>query len=164
MEYLAENWGGFVGVLGVIVSAAGLWYAVLARRAARSAEGAANDARRALSRKLSSVEIERAVALIDRVKGLHRQSYWDRALELYPELRRALTEIHASMPEDLDAIRDIVLESVSWVIAIEHIVSRALYANTEPDDAAGLDDALTRIQQNLETLQSSDLHRRQREG
>ncbi len=160
MEYLVENWGNFVGVLGVIVSAAGLWYAILARRAARSAEQAANEARRALSRNLSSVDIERAVALIDRIKALHRRGNWEWVLELYPELRRTLTEIHASMPEDLDEIRSTVFESISWVVGIENKVSRALYANTEPDDAAGLDDTLTRIQQNLETLQSTDVHRR----
>lgn len=55
MVYFVENWGGLVGVLGVIVSAVGLWYTRRNRRAAKSVEEAAKNSRQALTRTLRLV-------------------------------------------------------------------------------------------------------------
>ena len=96
------DWLGLaVGIGGLVASIVGFVFAFLARRAAKSAEQAANEARQALSRNLSSVDVERAVALINRLKDLHRYRNWNQALGEYQVLRRTLIEISASIPMSL---------------------------------------------------------------
>ena len=155
MDYFLENWGSFVGVLGLLASVGGLVYALLARRAAKSAEQAAREARQALSRNLSSVDIERAVELINRLKELHRQKSWNQAIWVYQILRRTLSGIQASMPEGLEQTRKSVEDAIPQITYMENQVSRALHGNVEPDDAPGYDTVLNAIQQELEILQSN---------
>ena len=162
MDYFLENWGNFVGVLGVMVSAVGLWYAFKAHRAARSAKQAAEKAstetRRTVSRSRRSVDTGRAIALINRLKVLHRNRDWGYALELYQELRSTLSDIHASMPDDLAETRDAVADAIHKIREIEDEVNRALYENREPNDVPELNVILNDIQRNLQRLQSTDLY------
>ena len=154
MDYLVENWGSFVGVLGLLASVGGLVYALLARRAAKSAEQAAREARQALSRSLSSVDIERAVALINHLKDLHRQRNWNQVLGEYQTLRRTLLEIRSGIPATLAVFRDTIGSAVAQVTLMANRVNRSLVENSEPEDPAELDEILNDIQQELETLQS----------
>ena len=73
MDYVVANWDSFVGVAGLVASVTGLIVAFLARRASKSAEQAAREAHRAVTRTLSLVDIERAVALIRHLKEVHYQ-------------------------------------------------------------------------------------------
>ena len=154
-----------VGIGGLMAGTLGLWFAFLAyrsaklaERAATSAEEAANSARteaqRALSRNLSSVDIERAVALINRLKELHRQGNWGAALSLYQDLRRTLSEIRGSLPTNLDEFRDKINNAVPLVRTMEDQVSRAEFESTGLADAPELSAILNAIQQDLETLQT----------
>ena len=160
MDYFLENWGSFAGVLGVMVSAFGLWYAFKAQRAAKSAEKAANEARQALSRNLSSVDIERAVELINRLKELHRQGSWNQAVWVYQILRRTLSEIRASMPAEanLKQFREVIADGILRVTDMGNQVNRAMRQNGEPEDVPGFDEILNTLQQNLETLQSNMMY------
>ena len=108
MDYVVANWGSFVGVAGLVASVGGLLVAFLARLAAMSAEQAAREARRAVTRTLSMVDVERAIALIGRLKEVHRQRNWDYALGLYPDLRRTLSEVGASAPASLAQYPDFI--------------------------------------------------------
>ena len=154
-----------VSIGGLIAGTFGLWFAFLAhrsaklaKRAATSAESAANSARReaqrALTRDLSTVDIERAIALINRLKELHRQGNWGAALSLYQDLRRTLSEIRGSMPKNLDQFRDKINDAVPQVTTMEDQVSRAEYESTGLEDAPELSAVLNAIQQDLETLQT----------
>ena len=155
-----------VGIGGLIAGTFGLWFAFLAHRSAKlaeraaaSAEDAANSARmeaqNALTRHLSSVDTERAVALINRLKELHRQRNWGAALWLYQDLRRTLSEIRASIPTNLDQFHDAINDAVPQVTTMEDQVSRALHESTGLEDASELSVILNAIQQDLETLQAS---------
>ena len=161
------DWSAFgIGAGGLIASIAGLIFAYLASRAAKSAkdaassaEGAANaartEARRTLSRNLSSVDIERAVSLITRLKELHRQENWGAALWLYQDLRRTLSEIRASMPTDLDQFHNVIDKAVPQVRTMEDQVFRTVHDGSGPEDTPRLSEILNAIQQDLETLQGN---------
>ena len=157
---MIDNWGGFVGLLGFLASVGGLAYAFLARRAAKSAEQAAREARLAITRTLSVVDIGQAEALIGRLKDVHHRRNWDYALGLYPELRRMLNDIVASVPDNFAPHGDFINRAVPQVTALENLVGRARYENEngEPEDIPSLDEALTEIQQSLETLRSSIIY------
>ena len=160
MDYLIGNWGSFVGLLEFLVSIGGLVYAFLARRAAKSAEQAAREARQALTRSFSSVDIERAIALIGRLKDIHDRRNWDYALGIYPDLRRVLSQISESIPSDLSEYRNSVSRAVPQITTMENLVrrSRDEEEGGEPEDIASLDETLNEVQQDLEALQSSMIY------
>ena len=160
MEFLSENWGNIVGLLGLLASVGGLVYAFLARRAAKSAEVAAKEARSAMSRAISSIDVERAVALISRLMELHRQGNWDYAFTLFQVLRRTLSEIASGIPTDLNHHQDKIRQAIPEVSAMANLVNRLrhLGESGEPVDTLRIDDRLNAIQQDLELLQSDMLN------
>ena len=161
------QWAGSVlGLLGLIVSAFGLRYAVLAHRAANlaknaaaSAEDAANSARRetqrALGRSLNSRDIGDAVALINILKALQLQGAWPSALWLYQELRKSLTVIRGNLPAGFGQFINLIDEAVSQILAMEDLVTRSLHRNEQPDDPPELNATLNGIQQELQVLRSN---------
>ena len=135
----------------------------MARRAAKSAEEAARDAHAAVTRSLSLVDVERAVALINRLKEIHRRGNWEYALGLYQELRRTLSEIGASIPGNWSEPRGNIRGAIPQLTALENLVSRSFYENEnrEPEDIPKLDETLSHIQQSLESLQSQIVYERE---
>lgn len=79
-------------------------------------------------------------------------------MELYQELRSTLSDIHASMPDDLAEIRDTISEAIRRITELEDEVNRASYENREPTDVPQLDGVLSDIQEKLERLQSTDIY------
>ncbi len=157
-------WNLGVGIGGLVAGSLGLYFAYLAHRSAElakgaaiSAEDAANaariEARQALSRNLSSVDIGRAIELLNRLKDVHRQGSWASALWLYQDLRRTLSEIRASMPADLEQFHDTIDAAVPQVTAMENQVDRDLLEGTKPEEPQRLNRVLNEMQQELETLQ-----------
>ncbi len=160
MDYFLENWGSFVGVMGFLASVGGLVYALLARRAAKSAEQAAREARQAVASTLSSIDVGRAIALIGRLKEIHYLRNWDYALGLYQDLRRTLSQIAESMPDNLVQHRGFINSAVPQITVMENMVRRSRYESEdgEPEDISSFDDALSELQQALEKLQSSMMY------
>ena len=154
MEYLADNWGSLSSGLGVLLSAAGVVYAYLARRAAKSAEAASREARQAIAQTLTAADLQRAVALVERLLSYHRAGRWSVALERYGELRQMLQDIKAYLPEGNEAIRKQLSASISEITEIISQVTQAVYNGAAPDNANSINDALSAIQQNLEELAS----------
>ena len=161
MGYFVENWGNFVGLLGLLASVGGLFYACLARRAAKSAEKAAREARQALTRTISAIDIERAKAIIDRLMEVHLQGNWDYALGLYQDLRRTLSEIEAGIPIDLMDYRNSVRQAIPQITAMINLVNRSRdgSGDTVSDNVSNRNEILNGIQQSLIMLQSDMLHK-----
>ena len=151
MDYLVENWGSFVGVLGLLASIGGLVYALLARRAAKSAEQAAKEAQNSISQTLCLVSTQRAIALVARLSALHRESRWDAASELYQELRMALNDIDGTMPYYLRHFRPLINRGIGQLELIQSHVYNAVENNLVPPDFT---DSLKSIQTTLEALMS----------
>ena len=91
MEYFLVNWGSLVSLVSLIITVimAGIakWRASQARASATAAETASIEARSAITRVLTIVDLERAIALVQRLKVLHREAKWEACLEHYPVLR-----------------------------------------------------------------------------
>ena len=166
MEFLSENWGNLVGLLGFLASVGGLVFAFSACRAAKSAENAAIQARQALTRTISSIDVERAVALINRLMEVHRRGNWDFALALYQDLRRTLSEIASGVPPELRPHGESIRGAIPQVTTISQLVNQHRYQpeSGEPIDIPRIDDSLNSIQQYLELLQSDMLSLEQSRG
>ena len=151
-----------IGVGGLAASIAGLIFAFLARRAAKSAEAAATEAsqetRRSVSRSRRTVETGKVIFLINRLKALHRSGDWEYALELYPELRSGLSDIQASIEEELVELRDDLADAILKIRGIEDEVNLARYERREPANVPRVDGILNDIQQSLQRLLGTDVH------
>ena len=77
VEFWSVTWGDIAAIVGIIVSLGGLGWAIKEARGARSASEAANEAasetRDQIARHLQTVDLQRAIGLIERIKTLHRQ-------------------------------------------------------------------------------------------
>ena len=154
MDYLADNWGSLVGVLGVLLSAAGVVYAYLARRAAKSAEAASEDTRRAVIRTLNLADLQRTIALIDRLKDRMMDEDWSAALELFSAVRSMLSDIRATIPpgsEDLEPLANAMEQITRFESRVRHW---SLRQSSDADDISEVNDGLTAIQGNLEQMRS----------
>lgn len=154
MDYLADNWGSFVGALGALLSAFGVVYAYLARRAAKSAEAASREARQAIAQTLTAADLQRAVDCIQRLHLYQRQREWGAAVELYHNLRQILNDILAYLPESEESSRQTIADAVSEITDLLRDINRRETSGS-PDDAVGyLTDSLIIVQEKLEEMAS----------
>ncbi len=160
MDYWIAWLGIGIGAGGLVASIVGVLFAFLARRAAKSAEQAATDARTALVRSISSIDVGRAINLVSRLKEVHFQGNWDYALGLYQELRITLSEIRASVANDWPESYENIGKAIPQLTAIENMVDRSRYESGSggPENIPKIDETLTEIQQSLETLLGSMIY------
>ena len=159
IEFAAANWGSLASAVGLVVSAVGLTYAVVVARGARSASQAAQKASHEtnvqIDRHLRATNLERAIALIQRLKLLHRLERWEAALEQYQALRVMLSEIIARSAEEETEPRRELVAAVRAVRIMENSVEGQTGLGPEPETRRLLYRRLNRIQSQLESLSSA---------
>ena len=149
MEFLSEHWGSIASVVGVIISVIGLAWAI---GEARGAKSAAQEARDEIGRHLLIVDLERAVALIQRLKLLHRESRWEAALEQYQTLR-AMTSGVIARCNEMDAARRERLVSARAAIGVmEDYVESTGDRGLVDNDKNRLNRELNELQLDLEDI------------
>lgn len=160
-ELLSTNWGDIVGAVGLVITIVGfgiaIYQATKARKAADAAEVASQETRRVITRALTAADLQRAIALIERLKGLHRQSEWEISLQHYQPLRVMLADVNTRYPELEHTISEALREAVAQIAAIENSVDQALRVNSEPSGLASFNEVLNTIQMSLEGMASSIL-------
>lgn len=153
-----------IGAGGLVASIIGLIFAFLARRAAKSAEQAAKEARNSVTHTLCLVSAQRALSVIVRLNTLHREQSWEAALELYRELRTLLNDISGMIPRELDHSRPEIDRGIGQLSVIESLVNQAMSRTDDPGDFQVLSESLNSIQTNLEALVSNMMPPRGQEG
>ena len=80
MDWLGDNWGSVIGTLGLVATVIGLVIvfrrAGEARKSAAAAENASQETQQSIVRVLTVVDLERAIAMLQRLKQLHRDRKW----------------------------------------------------------------------------------------
>ena len=159
MEFVTGNWGALVSVVGLVVSSVGLIWAIVVARGARSASQAAQKAAQETSayiaRHLQATNLERAIALVQRLKLLHRKESWEGSLELYQMLRMMLYEIAAHFPDAEAGPRRDLAVAIQTVRNMENWVESQSSLGLLPQDKARLHRQLNEIQSGLESLAST---------
>lgn len=157
MDYLLEHWGDFASLLGFAITIIGLWWAIRtareAQKSATAAEAASVETRDAITRVLTIVDLERAIALIQHLKVLHRENKWQASLEHYQTLRAMLADIDARHPATTPELHATLREAIMQIKFIEDDVDMAHGA--EPSGARNFNEVLNTIQVNLEEIVSS---------
>ena len=159
LDFLKSDWGNLVGVLGVIVSFVGLWWAIAAARGAQKSAEAAKDAaletQDSIKRVMAVADLHRAISLIQRLKSLHREERWEIALEHYQELRHLLSDIAVRYPNVPSELEEVIREAIGQIRAIEDNVDSALRNESTPTGANNFNRRLNNVQVQLERAASS---------
>ena len=155
MDWLGGNWGNVISTLGLAATIIGLFIVFhRAREAQKSADAsrmAAQETQQAFTSVLTIVDLERAIAMVQRLKQLHIDQKWEASLELYQPLRVMLTNINTRGTIDTPAIR----EAIPQISVIEENIGRAIARNAEPTGSRNFVGTLNNIQMDLEQLASS---------
>ena len=161
MEFWSSTWGDVATVVGIVVSLGGLSWAIWEARGARSAseaaKAAASDTRDQIARHLQTVDLQRAIGLIQRIKTLHDNDRWEASRELYQTLREMLSDIIACCPGEQASAREKLATARTIVGDMEILVRRRVSrAQAVPDrDRSRLNQSLNNMQSDLEELASS---------
>ena len=139
-EFWTTNWGDAATALGILISLIVLGWAIReahgARAAALSAQIAASEARDRMARHLQTVDLQRAIGLIGRIKDLHDNDRWDAATEHYQTLREMLSDVIVRCPEDQRQARDNLATARANVTDMDNLVRlRAVRSVSEQDKA-----------------------------
>ena len=160
MEFWSTSWGDVATVVGIIVSLGAIVWAIKEARGARSAsqaaETAASETRDQIQRHLQTVDLLRAIGLIQRIKLLHDITSWEAAMEQYQALRAMLSDIIARCPEGHTELRQRLNTARTRVRGMENLVREYLNQSIGDTEGANLNRELNEIQSDLEEL-ASDL-------
>lgn len=161
MGYFLDNWGSFASLTGILISAAGLWAAVVAmgragkaKESAEAAELAALQTRKAITAELAVIELQRAIALIQRIKDLIQDNRWEVTQAHYQPLRTMLSDLSERFPpvdsDDLQMLHAAIFN----VTVIDNTVARKLTGSENLLEEADVREVLNGIQSNLERVAS----------
>ena len=137
----------------------GFCWAIKEARGARSASEAAEDAARETRDQIAhysqTVDLERAIGLIERIKTLHDNDRWEASREHYQTLRAMLSDVIARCPEDQSAVREKLATVRTIVVGMENFVRRRVSRDIPERDRSRLNEGLNAIQSDLEELASN---------
>lgn len=128
-----------------------------ARSASEAAETAASETSAQISRHLQTVDLQRAIGLIQRIKTLYDNDRWEASRELYQSLREMLSDIIARCPNEQTNLRTELTDARATVSETEELVRRRVSRDQVVSDYARsrLNKSLNGIQSDLEELASS---------
>lgn len=161
MDAFLAHAGSWASISGAAISTIGLIATIIvawgARSASRAARAAAITTNNSIERHLQAVDIERAIALIQRIKLLHDIALWEAAMEQYQALRMMLSGIIARCPESHTERRQRLAIARERVRRMEDFIrEERLNRDVENSKRANLNRELNEIQSDLEEL-ASDL-------
>ena len=153
------TWGDIATLVGIVVSFGGLAWAILAAQGAKSAslsaETAANEARDQIARHMQTVDLQRAIGLIERIKTLQDNERWEASGALYQALRAMITDVITRCPEDKREFREKLANARMIVRSIENDVRDRDNHAVSKQQRSRFNRTLNEIQSNLEELASA---------
>ena len=160
VEFWSVTWSDIATIVGIIVSLGGLGWAIKEARGARSAseaaKTAASETRDQIAHHLQTVDLQRAIELIQRIKTLHDNELWEASTEHYQTLRAILSDVIARCPDNQADVREKLATARTIVSEIENLVRQRVARPISDDDRSSLNQRLNHIQSDLEEL-ASDL-------
>ena len=104
---------------------------------------------------MQTVDLQRAIGLIERIKTLHGNDRWEGATELYQTLREMLSEVIARCPDNQTDVREKLAVARTVVRDMENFVRQRVSRDITDLDRFHWNRSLNEIQSGLEELASS---------
>ena len=159
MDFWSATWGDLATLVGILVSLGGLGWAIKeargARTASEAARAAASETRDQIAHHLQTVDLQRAIGLIERIKTLHDNGRWEASTELYQTLSEMLSDVIARCPENQADGREKLMTARSTIRQIENRVRQRVSRPITENDRARWNRRLSSIQSDLEELASN---------
>ena len=159
MDFWSGAWGDFGTIIGIAVSVIGLtwaiWEAHGARSASEVAKAATTETSSQIGRHIQSVELRRAIGLIEQVKTLHDSDRWESSREHYQSLREMLSDVISRCSGDQIAVREGLATARVILRDMEDFVRPRVAQGISEGEKSRLNQSLNLIQSNLEELASS---------
>jgi hypothetical protein len=128
--------GIFATVVGLAVSILGFVFTFRevrrAKTAAEQARQVARETKRSLLAANALVDFASAMAIMEEIRRLHRESAWRILPDRYSALRHALISVRSDHPFLTDFQKSVIQASVVQIRSMEQMVERALARNTVP--------------------------------
>ena len=155
-EFFVERWGDLSSVAGFIFAIAGLVWAGIQSKKARSSAEAAEEAtietRNAIGRHLLIIDLQQSISLIQQLKFLHRDGHWRVSLAHYQTLREMISAIVHQSKQSESELRERLLEATASITVMERQVEAWVVHGAASIDAVELNRQLNDIQSDLEKL------------
>ena len=119
--WIFDHWGSLVSVAGLLVSSIGLFWAI---KFAYGARKASLDTSTRIVSHLRTIDLQRAIGLIQRIKLLHNIERWHGALEQYQTLRAMMADIIARCPPEEEERLSSLSTARALLITMENSVER----------------------------------------
>ena len=152
IDFVAAHWGSLASIAGLIATICIAWSA---RSASRSADKVAKATRDDIRRYLQTIDVERAIGLIQRIKVLHNSGQWEAALDQYQLLRKLLSDIIARCSQSQADFEERLADGRTIVTQMEVLVGEQIAQDSDDGDPVMLNRHLTFIQSDLEELASA---------
>ena len=138
----SNYWGGIVGVVGFVLTLAGLCATFVgvwrSKSAAEQARDSADQAVAAIQHYDAIADLAAAMGVLDELKRLHREGVWHLLPDRYSILRQKLNRIRSNSASVTDTERTKIREAQEKLAQIEQRIERALAENGPPPNAAKL--------------------------
>ena len=107
-----------------------------------------------MARHIQTVDLQRDIALIERIKNLHDDDRWEAAREHYQTLRAMLSDVIVRCPEGQSDARETLAASRSLVPSMEDLVREKGSGTISDSERSRVNRELNSIQSVLEELAS----------
>ena len=152
IEWLFDHWGDLASVISLLVSSVGLAWAI---KVAYGARQASLDTSARIVGHLQTVDLERALGLIRRIKLLHTIERWHAAIEQYQTLRAMMADIIARWPAEEEQQLAKLSTARTLIIQMESSVERNADLGPTERERSRFLQQLNQIQGDLEELAGS---------
>jgi hypothetical protein len=121
---LSSVTGVLIGVIGFIIT---IWNVVKSRKASQKAEAMVSKVREDISKMETIEEFSKAIATINEIKRLNRDSTWSILPERCSALRRSLISIKTSNQNMPDCDRTIITNAIQHISNIESQIEKVIF-------------------------------------
>lgn len=166
MSDFLNSWGGLISLSSAIISLIGLIAAFIgliaalkaahrASKAREAAEEARRETRTAMTRALTTVDLERAIALVQRLNELQRDGRWEISQALYPTLMTNLSDINSRHPAITPELQQQLQGAILQITEMGSEVAVAIREGSEPSEFQAFNRILNNIHVSLLNISGS---------
>lgn len=159
LRTFAARWGDVASVAGLAISLVGFAITIVSvlrsKSAAESAAQAANAARNSLLFVSSIAQLASALAVMDEIKRLQRESAWRVIPDRYAALRAKLIAIRSEAEHISDEHNLALQDAIGQLADLEQKVERALSRNATPPNPAKFNEIVSSLLDKLQVVLSA---------
>lgn len=144
-SYRLGDWASILGLtVGIVGFVVTIWNVIKSKRAALSAERAAQLAQNAVNRSHAIQDLSAAVAMLGEIERLQRERFWSLVPGRYAALKLLLISVRGSTPSLTPRQRSVLQNTIVEATELKQKIERSRTSDVEQLDPAALNETVTR--------------------